>query len=517
VSHQILGLDIGSYSLKGVLIQSNFRNFEVVDCYLKTLPISEGNHAPDHIARAIYDFMFENTLQVDSIHVGISGTHCSSHTLMLPFHDKRKIEQTITFEIEDRIPFNMNSMLLDFAVFKNGKSKQNPVHCSLLSKGQMAHFLSQLSQAEIDPEQVTLDSLSLARLLQYSDVSDSNDSAPIAIVDIGFEKTNICVLSNGMPKQIRSIDMGGKLITNELQTQLNCSFEEAEIKKMRSSRPAYNGLEPLLAEMRRTFLAYRYQHNESIHHILLCGGSSMMPEFSTYLSHELNVSSEILSLDGPAFKSVIDEGKNAPLFMSALSYALSGISNDAAINFRKDDFSYKHDMHDIQNLLIKGICLTFFLVVVLILNVGFKHALLSNQIRGAEAEIIKPIQKIFPNKKLKNSKVAISILRAELAKVTGIGLSDELSNHISILDILKEISTLIPSSLKIDVDDMSINNKIIRIRGKTDSFESVDRMKTELEKSNLFESVEKGNVASTSDNVKKFNLTIKAALIQEDI
>jgi len=58
---------------------------------------------------------------------------------------------------------------------------------------------------------------------------------------------------------------------------------------------------------------------------------------------------------------------------------------------------------------------------------------------------------------------------------------------VSALDILREISRIIPDSLKVQVVTMDINNKRVLFRGRTNSFRSVDLIKNALAKSRYFE------------------------------
>lgn len=52
--------------------------------------------------------------------------------------------------------------------------------------------------------------------------------------------------------------------------------------------------------------------------------------------------------------------------------------------------------------------------------------------------------------------------------------------NLSALDVLTEISARVPADLKVVVEELSIDGKVVRITGHTPSFEAVDRLRAEL-------------------------------------
>ena len=68
-------------------------------------------------------------------------------------------------------------------------------------------------------------------------------------------------------------------------------------------------------------------------------------------------------------------------------------------------------------------------------------------------------------------------------------LRPEAGTSKKILDLLKEISQRIPASLNVHVNRMVIDTETVRISGKTDAFNEVDRIKNNLESSIQFSGV----------------------------
>ena len=80
---------------------------------------------------------------------------------------------------------------------------------------------------------------------------------------------------------------------------------------------------------------------------------------------------------------------------------------------------------------------------------------------------------------------------------------------LSALDILNEISSRIPTELKIDVKELSIDQEKIRVKAETDSFSTMDQIKTKLSECPSFKEVSIADAKVGVDQTTvKFNLKI---------
>ena len=79
------------------------------------------------------------------------------------------------------------------------------------------------------------------------------------------------------------------------------------------------------------------------------------------------------------------------------------------------------------------------------------------------------------------------------------------------IDILKEISELMPprSEIAIDVEQISIAQDRVTLKGRTNSFETVDKIKMAMEKSEKFKNVTTGNVGKGTKGEVKFDLSME--------
>jgi general secretion pathway protein L len=71
--------------------------------------------------------------------------------LSLPFIDKKKIEQVLPFELEDRLPVEVKTLLVDFVVAKQGPEGVDII-AAMMSREFLADKLLVLNSRNINPD-----------------------------------------------------------------------------------------------------------------------------------------------------------------------------------------------------------------------------------------------------------------------------------------------------------------------------------------------------------------------------
>jgi type IV pilus assembly protein PilM len=100
----------------------------------------------------------------------------------------------------------------------------------------------------------------------------------IALVDIGFKHSSICILDQGELVLMRVVNIGGDRLTAGLAESLNISYAEAEGIKVGMAPEVQSALEsqvqPLGRELRASLDFFEHQQDRPIAHVYVNGGSS---------------------------------------------------------------------------------------------------------------------------------------------------------------------------------------------------------------------------------------------------
>src|SRR5882724_4835173 len=104
------------------------------------------------------------------------------------------------------------------------------------------------------------------------------DSDPVALVDIGFKSTSICLVQEGELILSRVVNIGGDRLTSGLAESMGISYAEAEGIKVGMPGEVQSNLEPLLIPLGRELRAsvdfFEHQQDRTVSQIFISGGSA---------------------------------------------------------------------------------------------------------------------------------------------------------------------------------------------------------------------------------------------------
>jgi type IV pilus assembly protein PilM len=100
----------------------------------------------------------------------------------------------------------------------------------------------------------------------------------VALVDIGFKHSAICILQNGELVLSRTVAIGGDRLTASISESMNISYAEAEGIKVGMAQEVQSILDgtitPLVRELRASIDFYEHQHEKAVQQIYVSGGSA---------------------------------------------------------------------------------------------------------------------------------------------------------------------------------------------------------------------------------------------------
>jgi Tfp pilus assembly protein PilN len=200
-------------------------------------------------------------------------------------------------------------------------------------------------------------------------------------------------------------------------------------------------------------------------------------------------------------------------FTIALGAACWGSVGEAErINFRQEEFASVKKAKKMKtrvNLLLSYIAILAFLgIAAFSTNLYLKE----KRYRDLKAEIRKEFLQAQPGlKKVVNEVQQMkNLVREEKARLDALG---GLASASSPLEILREISVMIEPNWKVRITDLVMDPEAVEVNGEADSFETVNRFKSKLDRSPLYKEVQlKTTRASTLENVVEFKFEMKRGI-----
>src|SRR3972149_6092122 len=236
MSRKILGLDIGSYSIKAVLIKEGFGKVEPVSFIEKRLINRDvGGDIRGDVQGLIRSIFQEGHLKPDIVVSSVAGNNVSVHYLNIPFSDESKISRVVPNEVENLIPFHLEDMVIDQIILSKGNGAKpasggSSVCVALIRKQTLQHHIDTLKEASVDSKVIELESLAFYHaFMQWYRTEDT-----VALLDIGAERSNLCIVAKGKPALVRTFVRGGDGVTAAIKDACGGSTEEAEGRKLSS-------------------------------------------------------------------------------------------------------------------------------------------------------------------------------------------------------------------------------------------------------------------------------------------
>lgn len=235
-SKELIGLDIGSSAVKLAHVKPVGVEFRVKKFGVYPLPpdaIVDGA-IMDHVSviEGIKTALRELKVKEKEVATSLSGHSVIIKKVVLPTTTPEELEESIQWEVEQYIPFDIKDVKIDFQVI--GPLKEDPSKMDVLlvavKTDLVNDYVSVIKDAGLTPAIVDIDSIAAGNAFELCHpVSD--EQVPM-VVNVGASFININILHSGVPLFTRDVPMGGGMYTSEIQKQLAVSFDTAEELKV---------------------------------------------------------------------------------------------------------------------------------------------------------------------------------------------------------------------------------------------------------------------------------------------
>ena len=306
----VIGLDIGSSSIKLVELMEGKNGFKLQSLGISPLPpeaIVDGALMDSvTIIDTIRDLITTSKVKTKDVVTSVSGHSVIVKKITLPLMTEGELEESIRWEAERYIPFDINDVNIDFQIF--GSNPENPEVMDVVlvaaKKDIINDYVSVIMEAGLNPVIIDIDAFALENMLAIN--YDIGKEEVVVIANVGASTTNINILKNNISSFTRDIFKGGNQITEDIQRQLHVDYDEAERVKVGSkidvtSRSIIQNLlktasESLALEIRNSLDFFQSTTAyEKINKLYLSGGGSKIKDFDIILQQEIGIPVEIVN------------------------------------------------------------------------------------------------------------------------------------------------------------------------------------------------------------------------------
>lgn len=296
----LVGLDIGSSSVKAIELKPSGKGYRVSAIGVEPVPadsivdgaIIDGGAVADAVRRLFANKRFK----AKDVVASLSGNSVIVKKITLPAMTESELAESIFWEAEQYIPFNIQDVNLDYEILETaiGQDNQGSMDVLLVAakKDKIADYTNVIVQAGKTPVIVDVDAFALQNAYEANYGFDA--ASVVAILNAGASAININILSGSQSVFTRDVSMGGNAFTEAVQKDLDLPYDSAEqLKKgadvegasYEDARAVLKAMtDNVLLEVEKTFDFFKTTAaSDRIDRIMLCGGASRVEGFAEAL------------------------------------------------------------------------------------------------------------------------------------------------------------------------------------------------------------------------------------------
>jgi type IV pilus assembly protein PilM len=313
----VVGLDIGSSAVKAIELRPSGKSYRVAAFGVEPVPpdsivdgaIIDGAAVADAVRR----LLDRCEIKTKDVAVSLSGNAVIVKKISMPPMSEAELNDSIYWEAEQYIPFDIQDVNLDYQVLSGAPSPKGAsgaqasgmdVLLVAAKKEKIADYTGVIAQAGRTPVIVDVDAFALQNAYEANYGTEAG--AVVVLLNAGASAININVLNGEQSLFTRDISIGGNLYTEALRRELHVSLEQAErLKKgfsadghdFEHARPVLRAKnDEILLEIQKTFDFFRgTTGTDHIDRIVLSGGSSQVDGFAEMLGERFEAQIELFN------------------------------------------------------------------------------------------------------------------------------------------------------------------------------------------------------------------------------
>jgi len=406
---------------------------------------------------------------------GVPLSWISVRNIELPFSDKKNIIQTLPFELDDQLISPVDELVTDFSVLDAGEDKSR-ILTFTIEKERLHGVLTHLGKYGLEPSTVVPAVVPLASV-----VGREHNNGQVLYLTADAGAYSLALIKDGVCQFCRNLPFNEQILAS--------LYGDAR-------EPRYKALS---ASLRRSigFLRTIGFPPETLHKVCVSGPLIHDDMLCDHLETSLALPLERLSLiETLAVSDQLVVADPVGEYEAALSLSFYHDYSRNEYNLRQGEFALKRTLFRSKKQLAAGGVAVAALLVVFIGYFVLDQKRLAAQNAHLSDQMTQIYREQFPGAtRIQDPYVQMQVaLRGMEATESDIPIY---AGNQRTLDFLADISSRIPEAITLQVSRMVVDNKAVRMRGVTETFNAVDEIKNLLARSPLYTGVQ--IVSATAD------------------
>ena len=234
-SKAVVGVDIGTHSIKLVELAGSYTNPRVVAWAIEPLPagaFSENTIAnAELVADALNSVLLKSGANGEAVSVAVSSSHAITKILGMPADiGELELEEQISIEALHFIPYPIDEVNIDFEILGPSEvnERENDVLLVACRRSIVDDYIDLVEESGLALSHVDIDTYALERVYRSQNNLIANSDQPVAIFDIGFFNSHLIVLDGERVLYSRHQSFGAAQLIKLIRKEYGVSAEEAQ-------------------------------------------------------------------------------------------------------------------------------------------------------------------------------------------------------------------------------------------------------------------------------------------------
>ena len=241
----MLGIDISSTTIKLIELSRSGDRFRVEAFAVASLPqdtvVEKNINNTEAVADTLRSLYARARSKNKLVCAAVAGSSVITKSLPMPLGlNDDDMETQLTLEADQYIPYPLEEVAIDFEIqgLSAGCSDQVDVLLAACRRETIDARVEALELADLMPKVVDVEVYAMERAFELIQVQwQIEESATVAVVDIGATMTTLSVLHKGETVYTREQLFGGKQLTDEIMRRYGLPPEEAGLAKKQGGLP----------------------------------------------------------------------------------------------------------------------------------------------------------------------------------------------------------------------------------------------------------------------------------------
>ncbi|MEW5702492.1 MAG: type IV pilus assembly protein PilM [Candidatus Zixiibacteriota bacterium] len=336
----VAALDIGANALKFVRLDRHADGYSLSAAGIREMPteamVSHEIKDRDAIILNIQGLIDQCDPRTTDVAVSIAGHGVITDKFEVDHRTGSEAEETILLEADQRSPFDVDDVSMDYHILRTDPDRGKMEVLLVAARREfLSEYLHLVEDAGLKVSLVDTDAFAV--LNSYVINYDIDPERVTALVNIGFDTTNVIFLKDGAYHSTRDVSAGGRMLYEVIQREFRLN-QELALKVLKGELETSVDQDMLRATVRSAAaelltgleVAFSYfrtlAKTDSVDWIVLSGGGALIPFLPECVQSKLNVPIEIanplrnIEYDPELFGG-IDPEKIAPLLAVGVGLA----------------------------------------------------------------------------------------------------------------------------------------------------------------------------------------------------